>query len=175
MAYPGEAIGITTDMLNGSTDKFEATLTNGAVLELYEYCKVNNINNSKLVQILSDFDTKFVNNKTQSIIIKIQRFIETKNILKHNQKVPGVKNVDTLLQTHFAFVHNAPTLITNVNDVNENSECSEKVESSSPTCSFLQDLSTEVKQHVSMQTNFENVDFESLSKCTNLLMYENTR
>ena len=130
MAYPGlfcEAIGITTDMLNGSTDKFEATLTNGAVLELYEYCKVNNINNSKLVQILSDFDTKFVNNKTQSIIIKIQRFIETKNILKHNQKVPGVKNVDTLLQKHFACVKNARKLITNVNDVNDNSEFSKKV------------------------------------------------
>ena len=63
MAYPGlfcEAIGITTDMLNGSTDKFEATLTNGAIQKLYEYCKVNNINNSQLVQILSDFDTKFV-------------------------------------------------------------------------------------------------------------------
>ena len=67
---------------------------------------------------------------------------------------------------------NAPTLITNVND---NSECSEKVESSSSTCSFLQNLSTEVKQHVSVQTNFENDDFESLRKCANFLEYENTR
>ncbi|KAH3737324.1 hypothetical protein DPMN_043907 [Dreissena polymorpha] len=132
-----EAIGITTDMLNGSRDKFEATLTNEAVLELYEYCKVNNINNSQLVQILSDFDTKFVNNKTQSIIIKIQRLIETKNKLKHKKKVQGVKHVDTLLQKHFACVKNAPTFITNVNDVNDNSECSEKVESSSSTCHFF--------------------------------------
>ena len=117
MAYPGvfcEAVGISTDMLNGTTDKLATTLTNGAVLELYEYCKDNNINNSQLVHILSEFDRNFVNNKTQSIISKIQRLIETKNKLKHKKIVPGVQNVDTLLNKHFTSVKNVPKLNTDV-------------------------------------------------------------
>ena len=66
------------------------------------------------MHILSEFDRNFVNNKTQSIISKIQRLIETKNKLKHKKKVPGVQNVDTLLNKHFTSVKNVPKLNTDV-------------------------------------------------------------
>ncbi|KAH3723766.1 hypothetical protein DPMN_049560 [Dreissena polymorpha] len=100
--YPGpycQALGITDSILRSKPDNFQKlTLTNGAVLEIWQIAKNKNIHSSELVGLLAFLEEALVNCKEHAVTMKSQRLSENKKKLQHeNNKM--CKNSARVVET----------------------------------------------------------------------------
>ncbi|KAH3713724.1 hypothetical protein DPMN_073526 [Dreissena polymorpha] len=87
--YPGpycQALGITDSILRSKPDNFQKlTLTNGAVLEIWQIAKNKNIHRSELVGLMAFLDEALVNCKEHAVTMKSQHLSENKKKLQHKK------------------------------------------------------------------------------------------
>ncbi|XP_045201441.2 uncharacterized protein LOC123555002 [Mercenaria mercenaria] len=100
MEYPGpycKSAGITNcQVLEKKLPKTDK-VTNGLVLELFNFTKNRKWSLNEFVQVLGQINYDFCNANISSVSSKINKVSGQKKSLSHKKKVKGVKNVDDLL------------------------------------------------------------------------------
>ncbi|KAH3738914.1 hypothetical protein DPMN_045557 [Dreissena polymorpha] len=175
--YPGpycQQQGISTHNLKtGDSLCSEELLSNGVVLEINTYLEKVGKNSQDIYHVLSQLDPSIQDTvNVKSLKIKISRINEQKKKLVSKKKVPGVKNVQELLDKQFL-----PPQTTARGQVSQqpNAINEEKLRLSPLTERCGRETESEIvhTRSVGVQTDIE-CDQETLKE-TNLLQYNNAK
>ncbi|KAG1687934.1 hypothetical protein GQR58_008215 [Nymphon striatum] len=174
-AYPGpfcQDANITKDSLdNKQILKPIKELLNGHVIELNYYLIKQNRNSNDLFNIITQLAPRIKCTKVQSLKSKITRLCDKKKKLARKKKVAGMKNVEDL--TSKVFVEPFQKVESPSNQHND--ICSIETANAIENVCVTDHFSNHCTSSVGVQTSFDDIDCDNLSKKTNLLQYINSK